>query len=109
MRLPKISDDIKDILKRPLLVRRVRGGSMAPKLRPGQLIVATKLFRKLRPGQVVIVERNHRQIVKRIERIEQDKVFVIGDNLQASVDSRQFGWLDRTEVVARVFRPNLAK
>jgi nickel-type superoxide dismutase maturation protease len=111
MNLPKLelSEDVKDILKRPLLIRRVKGGSMAPKLRPGQLIIATKLFRKLHPGQVVIVERNHKQLVKRIERIEQDKVFVIGDNLNASIDSRQFGWLDRNEVVAKVFRPNLAK
>jgi hypothetical protein len=82
---------------------------MAPKLRPGQLIVATALFRKLRPGQVVIVERNNKQLIKRIERIEEDKVFVIGDNLAVSIDSRQFGWLDRSAIVALVLRPNLAK
>lgn len=82
---------------------------MAPKLRPGQLIVATSLFRKLHPGQVVIVERDNKQLIKRIERIEADKLFVIGDNLAASIDSRQFGWLDRQAVIARVLRPNLAK
>jgi hypothetical protein len=82
---------------------------MAPKLRPGQLIFATAVFRKLRPGQVVIVERENKQLIKRIERIEADKVFVIGDNLAHSIDSRQFGWLDRSEVIALVFRPNLAK
>ncbi len=96
-------------MRSPILFRRVRNGSMAPKLRPGQLIMATRLFRKLHAGQVVIVERDNKQFVKRIERIEDDKLFVIGDNLAASVDSRQFGWLDRRAVVARVFRPNLAK
>ncbi len=94
---------------KPFLIRRVRGGSMAPKLRPGQLIVATALYRKLRPGQVVIVEQANKQMVKRIERIEEDRLFVIGDNLPASIDSRQFGWLDQSAVIARVFRPNLAK
>jgi signal peptidase I len=92
-----------------LLVRKVVSSSMAPKLRPGQMIFATTLFRKLHPGQVVIVERNHKELIKRIERIENDKIFVIGDNLRNSIDSRQFGWLDSSDVVARVFRPNLAK
>jgi len=94
---------------KPLIFRRVRSGSMAPKLRPGQWIVATPLFRKLRPGQVVIVERDHKELIKRIERIQDDRLFVIGDNLQLSTDSRQFGWLNREDVVAKVFRPNLAK
>ncbi len=93
----------------PIVFRRVRSGSMAPKLRPGQMIMATRLFRKLYPGQVVIVERDHKQLVKRIERVEGNKLFVIGDNLPASIDSRHFGWLDRRAVIARVFRPNLAK
>ena len=96
-------------MKAPLLVRKVVSASMAPKLRPGQFVVATALFRKLYPGQVVIVQHENRELIKRIERIEDDRVFVIGDNLARSVDSRQFGWLDRSDIVARVFRPNLAK
>ena len=96
-------------MKRPVLLRRVIGKSMAPKLYPGQLIVATTLIRKLKPGQVVILEKNHKQLIKRIERIEDDKLFVIGDNPEASTDSRHFGWLDARHVVARVKWPNLAK
>lgn len=96
-------------MKRPVLLRRVVGVSMAPKLRPGQLIMATPLFRRLHPGQVIIFRKNDREQIKRIEQIRDDHVFVIGDNLDASTDSRQFGWVDRGEIVARVFRPNLAK
>jgi nickel-type superoxide dismutase maturation protease len=92
-----------------LLVRRVVGGSMSPKLRPGQLLLATPLFRRLRPGQVVIINHEGRQKVKRIERIERDKVFVIGDNLNASTDSRHFGWLASRQIIARVVWPKLAK
>ena len=96
-------------ISRLVLVRKVVSSSMAPKLRPGQMIYATTVFRKVHPGQVVIVERNHKELIKRIERIEDNKIFVIGDNLDRSVDSRQFGWLDESAIVARVFRPNLAK
>jgi signal peptidase I len=98
---------------KPIVVRRVVSPSMAPKLRPGQLILATKMFRKLRPGQVVIVAKNDKELIKRIERIEvegeEERIFLIGDNLGSSIDSRQFGWLDKSHVVARVFKPNLAK
>lgn len=96
-------------MQKPVLIRRVRNTGMAPKLRPGQWIIATALYRKLRPGQVVIVERDNKELIKRIERIEDHKLFVIGDNLDNSMDSRQFGWLDEEQVVARVLRPNLAK
>lgn len=96
-------------MQKPVLIRRVRNASMAPKLRPGQWIIATALYRKLRPGQVVIVERDNKELIKRIERIEDHKLFVIGDNLDSSMDSRQFGWLDEEQVVAKVLRPNLAK
>ncbi len=90
-------------------LRRVIGQSMTPMLRPGQLIVATTIFRKLRPGQVVILRKNNRELIKRIERIIDGKVFVIGDNLEASTDSRQFGWLDVSTVAAVVVKPRLAK
>jgi phage repressor protein C with HTH and peptisase S24 domain len=92
-----------------ILFRRMKSGSMAPKLRPGQLIIATRVFRRLHAGQVVIVEQDKKQLIKRIERIEAGKLFVIGDNLAASIDSRQFGWLDRRAVIAKVLKPNLAK
>lgn len=96
-------------MKRMILLRRVVGKSMMPKLDPGQLIIATSIFRRLKPGQVVILRKNNRELVKRIERIEEGKLFVVGDNLGASTDSRQFGWLDTRHVIALVIRPNVAK
>jgi len=91
-------------------IRRVVGDSMSPKLQRGQLLLATPLFKKrLRPGQVVVIDHAGKQKVKRIERITQNKVFVIGDNLPASTDSRHFGWLDTNAIIARVFWPKLAK
>ena len=82
---------------------------MSPKLNPGQLLLATPVFRRLHPGQVVIIDQDGREKVKRIERINNDGVFVIGDNLHASTDSRHFGWLDHQQIIARVIWPKLAK
>ena len=90
--------------------RRIVGDSMRPKLPPGQLVAATSLFRRLHPGQVIIVRHNGKEKIKRIEQVQADRLFVIGDNLSASTDSRQFGWLDVAEVAGRVIWPRkLAK
>lgn len=108
MRLPRFFGRLRNS-PRPFLVRRVAGASMSPKLRPGQLLLATPLFRHVHPGQVVIVAHAGKEKVKRVERVLDDKVYVIGDNLDASTDSRHFGWLREDHVVARVFWPKLAK
>jgi phage repressor protein C with HTH and peptisase S24 domain len=81
---------------------------MSPRLRPGQILLAVHLFRRLHPGQVVIIRHDGKEKVKRIERIEDDRIFVIGDNLVASTDSRHFGWLKRREIVARVIWPRIS-
>lgn len=107
MKLPRYSGRLKS--PKLILLRRVVGTSMSPKLRPGQLLLATTLFRRLRPGQVVIIDHDGKQKVKRIERIAENKVFVIGDNLEISMDSRHFGWLQHDKIVGRVFWPKLAK
>lgn len=93
-----------------IMLRRVVGGSMSPKLRPGQILLASPLLRRhLRPGQVVIFEHQGKEKIKRIERVEGSKLFLIGDNLQNSTDSRHYGWLTSRDVIAKVVWPKLAK
>ncbi|MGH7237676.1 MAG: S26 family signal peptidase [Candidatus Saccharimonadales bacterium] len=81
---------------------------MVPNLEAGQKIIATSLFRRVSPGQVIIVTHLGKEKVKRVERVddEEQKVFVIGDNLSASTDSRHFGWLNYDNIIGKVIWPD---
>lgn len=92
--------------RRPkLLVRQVVGDSMLPTLREGRLVIASGLFREVQPGQMVIVRHQGLEKIKRIYRIDGEKVFVLGDNPEKSTDSRSFGWLSVQSIIARVIWP----
>lgn len=95
------------MLNHLFLIRRVVGRSMAPRLHAGKIVLATPLRRRLKPGQVVILEHHGKEKIKRIERIDKTKgaLFVIGDNLRESSDSRHFGWITQKSVRGRVFWP----
>jgi nickel-type superoxide dismutase maturation protease len=81
---------------------------MAPRLRPGALVVAEPLddTAVLRPGDVVVARRPDRpqlEIIKRIHSIDAaGTIFLVGDNVAASTDSRDFGVVTRDQVLARV-------
>jgi nickel-type superoxide dismutase maturation protease len=81
---------------------------MAPRLRPGALVVAEPLdgAAVLRPGDVVVArrpDRPHLEIIKRIRSIDAaGTIFLVGDNPRESTDSRDFGPVSREQVLARV-------
>lgn len=79
---------------------------MAPALKPGNYIVATSLAR-LKPGKVVVVHHDGKEKIKRIDSIQDDQVFLVGDNLGSSTDSRHFGALPKEAVIAVMIWPRL--
>jgi len=89
---------------KPLLIRRVVGESMLPKLRPGQIVVG---WRSDRPkvGDIVVIRHGSLEKIKRVGRVEGHKVYVLGDNANASTDSRQFGYVNRTQIIGCVIWP----
>ncbi len=82
---------------------------MLPALRPGFVVLATGRFKALLVGDVVIVRHGGLEKIKRIADIKGDRLYLRGDNEAHSTDSRSFGWLHESVVVARVIWPKQQK
>jgi len=79
----------------------VQGASMSPALGPGDVVLVRWGARRVRAGQVVVARwPGHPALVcKRVVRAEGTGWWLLGDNPDASDDSRRLG---PAEVVGRV-------
>ncbi len=75
---------------------------MLPTLKDGQDILVWCWFVNPKVGDIVVIKHKGKEIVKRIENIQNNTVFVTGDNKQESTDSRNFGAVSRLEIVGKV-------
>jgi phage repressor protein C with HTH and peptisase S24 domain len=91
-------------MKKLLIMRRISGASMLPDFKHGQIVLGWG-YGKLKIGDTVILVHQGLEKIKRVSVIEGDKLYLLGDNSPQSTDSRQFGWIDRAHVVARVVWP----
>ena len=83
------------------VIRRIDGHSMDPTLPHGKVVIAFR--RPCKVGDVVIVLHNGRELIKRISQCDGERIYLLGDNLAASTDSRSFGWLPMAAVRGVVF------
>lgn len=97
--LPKLNSALNSL---PIQKFAVAEDSMRPALRPGDSVVIWRGTRA-RVGDVVVAKIGNKHYVKRISRSLGDKVYLLGDNPGHSVDSRNFGWVERSKIVGRVF------
>lgn len=78
---------------------------MLPTLKQDAVIWATGVFRDLSAGDVVIIRHQGIEKIKRVEAVQGNELYVLGDNPSASTDSRFFGWLPVSSVHAKVIWP----
>lgn len=72
---------------------------MLPTLKPGSLLVAWRWARP-RPGRIVVARVDGRPVVKRIAKLGQQGMWLVGDNPALSRDSRHSGWVPVTDMEA---------
>ncbi len=87
----------------PLMLRRVVGRSMEPILREGTIILVR--CRVPQVGDIVMAWQNDREVVKRVQGLSVEGVFLVGDNRGASSDSRTYGPVRESDVLGVVIWP----
>ena len=75
---------------------------MFPALKHGQDVLIWCWFYQPKVGDIVVLEKNGKEIVKRIKSIKENQISVEGDNRKQSTDSRSFGPVSRAEIVGKV-------
>jgi nickel-type superoxide dismutase maturation protease len=85
----------------PWLRVAVSGVSMLPALAPGEWLLVRR-GAVVRPGSVVVVRLGGRVVVKRVQRRTPDGWWVVGDNADASDDSKTYGAVPDADVVGEV-------
>ena len=85
-------------------LRRVSGDSMNPNYRNGQTVVVSYLGR-YNTGDVVVAMMDGREVIKRISKMSNGKMYLIGDNKHKSTDSRTHGWIMETHLLGKVVWP----
>jgi len=80
---------------------KIVGHSMIPEFAPGERVLV-RYGAKYEVGDVVLIDFKERIDLKRISRIVNDQVFVEGDNLAVSIDSRHYGSVRSDRIIAKV-------
>lgn len=80
---------------------------MYPRYKEGDVLVVNKLaylFQKPKVNDIVLLKspREKRWLVKKISYEKGGKYFVIGENENESADSRQFGRIERKNIIGKI-------
>ena len=67
--------------------------------KPGISVVTFNWFYNPQVGDVIVVKTANKLIIKRIQKVEKEKVFLKGDNTK---DSKEFGWIKKMGIIGRV-------
>lgn len=88
----------------PLSRFKVHGDSMLPFLKEGEDVVSFNWaynFSEIKIGDVVVAKIKNLLIIKRVFHIDGRRIFLKGDHEIMSTDSRNFGWLDKRQILGK--------
>lgn len=83
---------------------------MLPTLKPNQEVLTFNwiyIFSKPKIGDIVVIKIDGKEMVKHIQTIYDRTYFVTGDNSKESTDSRNFGAVDKSQLVGKVIYTGL--
>ena len=88
----------------PVSIYKVRDNSMLPAIRDGDYVIAIGWHGRVRRGDVVVLMHpaGTMLLVKRVDAVDAESVYVVGDNLAESKDSRHFGAVRRKSLLGKV-------
>jgi signal peptidase I len=90
-------------MRSPISIFRIEGNSMEPTYRSGDYVLVCQAGFSPKKGDVVVLQRpGARKLIKRVDRIGPEGIFVIGDNASMSTDSREFGAIAASDVTGKV-------
>jgi nickel-type superoxide dismutase maturation protease len=84
---------------------KIVGHSMEPTLHSGDTIFVSNLpyvFNHPQKGDIIAAKVDGKVVIKRIEKIEKENYFLLGDNPDDSHDSRKFGMIGRKDILGKV-------
>lgn len=83
-----------------MIIRRVEGTSMSPSIVAGSMVVGIKKTPNI--NDIVIARVKNKEVIKRVRSIDNDAVFLVGDNSLESTDSREYGSINKSDILAVV-------
>jgi nickel-type superoxide dismutase maturation protease len=93
-----------DVRLLPFRIFRVADRSMEPSVEGGSYVLVNCWVKEFAPGDIVVLKppKYDMTLLKRVSKVDEGMVSVIGDNKKLSVDSRKFGPVPQNAVIGKV-------
>ncbi len=86
-------------MKLPLTRFTVSGNSMAPTLTEGQDVLSLNWFYKPKVGDMIVINKNGKDMIKRVTKIHGREILVEGDN---KLESSDVGPVKNEQIIGKV-------
>jgi nickel-type superoxide dismutase maturation protease len=83
---------------------KISGHSMEPFIKNGQTVLVSSipyLFSKPKISDIIAFKKTGKVFIKRIAKVKENKYFLKGDNEKDSLDSREFGWIEKGDILGK--------